>query len=52
MGIGAYESFLYIQELCGSINVESKEGFGTTITIMLPLFESIASDFNDALEIT
>jgi len=52
MGIGAYESFLYIQELCGSINVESKVGVGTTITIMLPLFESIASDVNRGLELT
>jgi signal transduction histidine kinase len=52
MGIGAYECFLYIQELCGSINVESKQGVGTTITIMLPLFESIASGVNHGLELT
>ncbi len=52
MGIGAYECFLYIQELCGSIHVESKQGVGTTITILLPLFESIASGLNDGLEIT
>ena len=52
MGIGAYECYIYIQELCGSINVESKQGVGTTITIMLPLFESIASGVNHGLELT
>ncbi len=52
MGIGAYESFQYIQELFGSIHVESKQGIGTTITIMLPIFESVASGFNDGLEQT
>ena len=52
MGIGAYESFLYIQELCGSINVESKQGIGTTITILLPLFDAIAPEVNHVPELT
>lgn len=40
MGIGAYESFQYIRELGGSIDVESVEGEGTVMTIHLPLFET------------
>jgi putative PEP-CTERM system histidine kinase len=39
MGIGAYESFQYVQELGGKINVESQVGQGTEVTIWLPLFE-------------
>ena len=38
MGIGAYESFQYVQELGGSIDVTSELGVGTTVTILLPLF--------------
>ena len=38
MGIGAYESFQYLQELGGKINVESAPGRGTQVTILLPLF--------------
>ena len=40
MGIGAYESFQYVQELGGKITVDSKIGQGTVITVLLPLFES------------
>jgi len=40
MGIGAYESFQYVQELGGKIQVESEPGRGTNVTILLPLFDS------------
>lgn len=38
MGIGAYESFQYVQELGGRIEVDSKPGLGTTVQMLLPLF--------------
>lgn len=40
MGIGAYESFQYVQELGGKIEVESELKKGTVVTILLPLFET------------
>lgn len=40
MGIGAYESFQYVQELGGKIDVQSELQVGTTVTLRLPLFES------------
>ncbi|MBB4844117.1 putative PEP-CTERM system histidine kinase [Paucibacter oligotrophus] len=40
MGIGAYESYQYLQELGGKIEVESKLGQGTLVTILLPLFHA------------
>jgi len=40
MGIGAYESFQYVQELGGKITVNSQLGKGTVISVLLPLFES------------
>jgi putative PEP-CTERM system histidine kinase len=40
LGIGAYESFQYIKELGGSIDVRSQPGSGSEITVLLPLFES------------
>ena len=40
MGIGAYESYQYLQELGGKISVDSKLKIGTTVTISLPLFHS------------
>ncbi len=40
MGIGTYESFQYIRELGGQISVVSQPGQGTTMTVMLPLFEA------------
>jgi putative PEP-CTERM system histidine kinase len=39
MGIGAYESFQYVQELGGRILVDSELDKGTLVTILLPLFE-------------
>lgn len=39
MGIGAYESRQYIQELGGDIRVESTENIGTRFLIRLPLIE-------------
>ena len=39
MGIGAYESFQYVQELGGKITVESSINQGTIVTMLLPLFE-------------
>ncbi|HMV00137.1 MAG TPA: PEP-CTERM system histidine kinase PrsK [Rhodocyclaceae bacterium] len=39
MGIGAYESSQYVQELGGKILVDSKVGEGTTVTLLLPLFD-------------
>ncbi|OGB33444.1 MAG: histidine kinase [Burkholderiales bacterium RIFCSPLOWO2_12_FULL_61_40] len=40
MGIGAYESYQYVQELGGQMEVESELGHGTTVSLLLPLFES------------
>ena len=40
MGIGTYESFQYIRELGGTLSVASHPGVGTTITVLLPLFEA------------
>jgi putative PEP-CTERM system histidine kinase len=40
MGIGAYESFQYVQELGGKVAVESTVGAGTRVTLWLPLFEA------------
>src|SRR6218665_3862044 len=40
MGIGAFESYQYLQELGGKITVESKLNEGTTVTILLPLFHA------------
>ena len=39
MGIGAYESFQYVQELGGKIEVDSELNRGTRVTMLLPLFE-------------
>ena len=40
MGIGAYESRQYIQEIGGSLSVESELGHGTVVTVLLPLLET------------
>ncbi len=40
MGVGSYESAQYIRELGGSIKVSSREGEGTLLSVLLPLFES------------
>ena len=39
MGIGSHESFSYVKELGGSIDVNSEVGKGTLVTILLPLFD-------------
>ena len=39
MGIGAYESFQYVQELGGRIEVDSVLDVGTCVTMAFPLFE-------------
>jgi putative PEP-CTERM system histidine kinase len=38
MGIGAYESFQYVQELGGKILVDSTLNVGTRVKMLLPLF--------------
>jgi len=40
MGIGAYESRQYIEEIGGSLSVVSELGRGTVVTVLLPLFEA------------
>jgi putative PEP-CTERM system histidine kinase len=40
MGIGAYESFQYVRELGGSIDVDSEPGRGTVVRLRLPVFEA------------
>jgi putative PEP-CTERM system histidine kinase len=50
MGIGSYESFQYIRELGGSIDVQSTPGQGTVMSLLLPLFDSTGgSDLNRAV---
>lgn len=39
MGIGSYESFQYVKELGGSIEVQSDPGKGSVVTLLLPLFD-------------
>ena len=39
MGIGSYESFQYIKELGGSIDVKSEVGQGSVVTLVMPLFD-------------
>jgi putative PEP-CTERM system histidine kinase len=39
MGIGSYESAQYIRELGGGLEVDSREGRGTVLTVLLPLLE-------------
>ena len=41
MGIGAYESLQYVQELGGRMLVESTPGVGTRVRLLLPLHESV-----------
>lgn len=42
MGIGAYESFQYVQELGGRVLVDSTPGSGTRVRILLPLLDADA----------
>lgn len=39
MGIGSYESFQYVRELGGSVDVDSRLGEGTRIRLTLPVFD-------------
>lgn len=50
MGIGAYESFQYVQELGGHIEVDSELGQGTTVKMLLPLFENQTESDLQSLE--
>ena len=43
MGIGAYESLQYVQELGGKLEVESEPGLGTCVTFLLPLLHTQSS---------
>ena len=52
MGIGAYESLQYVQELGGRIEVDSQLNRGTTVTILLPLFETRRESDMQSLEAT
>ncbi len=47
MGIGTYESALYVKELGGRIAVRSQIGQGSTLTIELPMFEKAADGGSD-----
>ncbi len=40
MGIGAHESYQYVQELGGKISVQSELNRGTSVTLLLPLFHA------------
>ena len=51
MGIGAYESFQYVQELGGRIDVDSAPGRGTTVDIRLPLFDARTGSDLQTLEV-
>lgn len=52
MGIGAYESFQYVQELGGRIEVDSQLGQGTTVSLLLPLFEAQQASDLHSLEVS
>ena len=40
MGIGAYESFKYIEELGGRVQVDTTPEVGTRVRLLLPLFKA------------
>lgn len=44
MGIGAHESYQYVQELGGKITVQSEPNRGTIVTLLLPLFHAQTPD--------
>ncbi len=51
MGIGAYESFQYVQEVGGKILVDSELSKGTRVCIFLPLFDvQLGSDLREREE--
>lgn len=39
MGIGLYESFQYVREIGGAIDVASQLGQGTVVTVLMPSFD-------------
>lgn len=47
MGIGVYEAQQYVHQLGGSIRVESEEGRGTRVIIVLPVAERVVQDDTD-----
>jgi putative PEP-CTERM system histidine kinase len=49
MGIGMHESLQYVRELGGEIEVHSRPGEGTAITVRLPLFHAQPEDDGRAL---
>ncbi|RZJ12826.1 MAG: PEP-CTERM system histidine kinase PrsK [Rubrivivax sp.] len=51
MGIGAHESYQYVQELGGKISVQSELNRGTTVTLLLPLFHAQADAPLAAIEV-
>ncbi|KRA71546.1 histidine kinase [Pelomonas sp. Root662] len=51
MGIGAHESYQYVQELGGKISVQSELNRGTTVTLLLPLFHAQADSPLAALDV-
>lgn len=51
MGIGAHESYQYVQELGGKISVQSELNRGTTVTLLLPLFHAQADAPLAALDV-
>jgi putative PEP-CTERM system histidine kinase len=48
MGIGAYESFQYVQELGGQVQVDSTPGGGTRVRLLLPLLRADRGASRDA----
>jgi putative PEP-CTERM system histidine kinase len=51
MGIGAHESYQYVQELGGKISVQSELNQGTVVTLLLPLFHAQADAPLTALDV-
>ena len=51
MGIGAHESYQYVQELGGKISVQSELNRGTEVTLLLPLFHAQADAPLAALDV-
>jgi len=50
MGIGAYESFQYVQELGGRVEVDSTPDVGTQVRLLLPAFDAGADSTNRIAE--
>lgn len=52
MGIGAFESYQYVHELGGKIEVQSEVGQGTTFSLLLPLFDTSKNTGLHSMETT